>query len=298
MKITNISLVAGDSELANLSFRDPSSRNRYVVKGVFGLDADEINSVYYGDSIDGMQHFREARLKGRELVFRVALNPKFELGETYASLRDNMYKTIARSRTGLIDVHFNNGGATTAKVSGYVTKLEAALFNRDAEVQLTMKCDPTTSMLRAPERLYVDADTLIASTTLEDSLSTAPHGFKFQATIGAIAEVFVVSDSALTPTWQFVVQPGTIGASSGFLVGDVVYFSSEPNDKYFYIIRSSVTYQLVSKIWTGSKWPIMFPGGNDLEFRTLDLVGGLVPTTATKTYTWTEFSYYPTYWGI
>jgi hypothetical protein len=183
-------------------------------------------------------------------------------------------------------------------VSGYVTKLEAALFNRDAEVQITMVCDASASMLRAPERFYVDADTLLASTTLWDNLSTAPHGFKFQTTITAIAEVFVVSDSASVPTWRFVVQPGTIGASTGFLVNDVVYFSSEPNDKYFYIVRSSVTYQLVSKIWTGSKWPMMFPGGNDLEFRTLDLVGGLVPTTATKDYTWNEFSYYPTYWGI
>ena len=298
MKITNISLVSEGSELANFSFRDPSSRNRYVVKGVFGLDADEINSVYYGDSLDGLQHYRESRLKGRELVFRVVLNPKFSEGESYSSLRDDMYRTISRSRTGLIDVHFNNGGSTTAKVSGYVTKFEAALFNRDAEVQITMKCDPTSSMLRAPERFYLDADTLIASTTIRDDLSTAPHGFKFQATITAIAEVLVISDSATTPTWQFVVQPGTIGASSGFLVNDVVYFSSEPNDKYFYIVRSATTYQLVSKIWTGSKWPILFPGGNDLEFRTLDLVGGAVPTTATKAYTWNEFSYYPTYWGI
>jgi hypothetical protein len=99
MKITNISLVSEDSELANLSFRDPASRNKYVVKGVFGLDADDINSVYYGDSIDGSQHFREARLKSRELVFRVALNPNFWEGETYSSLRDNMYRAIARSRT-------------------------------------------------------------------------------------------------------------------------------------------------------------------------------------------------------
>jgi hypothetical protein len=298
MKITNISLVSEGSELANLSFRDPSSRNRYVVKGVFGLDADEINSVYYGDSIDGTQHFREARLKERELVFRVALNPNFAEGETYSSLRDNMYKAIARSRTGLIDVHFNNGLATTAKVSGYVTKFEAALMNRDAEVQMTMRCDPTTAMLKAPNRLYMDADTLIASTTIRDDLSTAPHGFKFQLTIDAISEAFVISDSADAPSWQFVVQPGTIGAATGFLVNDVVYFSSEANDKYFYIVRSSVTHQLVSKIWTGSKWPIMFSGGNDLEFRSLDLVGGLVPATATKAYTWNEFSYYPTYWGI
>lgn len=298
MKITNISLVSEGSELANLSFRDPASRNKYVVKGVFGLDADEIYSVYYGDSIDGLTHFREARLKERELVFRVALNPNFANGETYSSLRDNMYRTIARSRTGLIDVHFNNGGATTAKVSGYVTKFEAALFNRDSEVQITMRCDPESAMLKAPDRFYLDADTLIASTTIEDSLSTAPHGFQFQATIDAIAEVFVISDSATAPTWQFVVQPGTIGASSGFLVNDVVYFSSEPNNKYFYIVRSSVTYQLVGKVWTGSKWPIMFPGANDFEFRTLDLVGGQVPATATKAFTWNEFSYYPTYWGI
>jgi hypothetical protein len=298
MKITNISLVSEDSELANLSFRDPASRNKYVVKGVFGLDADDINSVYYGDSIDGSQHFREARLKSRELVFRVALNPNFWEGETYSSLRDNMYRAIARSRTGLIDIHFKNGGATSAIVSGYVTKFEAALFNRDAEVQLTVKCDPTNAMLQAPNRYYIDADTLIASTTLRDNLSTAPHGFKFQVTIDAIAEAFVISDSATAPTWQFVVQPGSISPNTGFIVNDVVYFSSEPNNKYFYIVRSSVTYQLVSKIWTGSKWPVMFPGGNDLEFRTLDLVGGQVPTTATKAYTWNEFSYYPTYWGI
>ncbi len=93
---------ANSSDVCVLSFRDPTHANPYNVKEIIGLDADEIVPRFYGGS--GNSKFYNLLLEKREIVIRVELNPKFGEFETFSDLRDKLYRLIASSRTGIIQI--------------------------------------------------------------------------------------------------------------------------------------------------------------------------------------------------
>lgn len=283
MRLTSIDLYSNNKEVAALSFKDPRSKNPYVAQQVTGLDADEIVPKFYATSLDGSQNQYDLVVNKREIVILVALNPQFSQGKSYSDLRDNLYRGIASSRDGMIQIRLNEGPKTVAVLNGFVIKFETNLFAKTPQAQLTIRCDD--GILRAPEETYVDNLVLYTDTTVVDNVSTAPHGFKFDITFDAVSADFVIRDSA-TPSWSFTITPGTIGADTGFLVGDVLYFSSAHDGKTVYIKRGVETIYLVDKIELNSTWPVMFPGANDFQF------------IADGAFTWNNFSYYQTYWGV
>jgi hypothetical protein len=283
MRLTSIDLYSNNNQVAALSFKDPRSKNPYVAQNVTGLDADEIVPKFYGTDTGATINHHDLVVNKREIVVLVALNPQFSQGKSYSDLRDDLYRGIATSRDGTIQLRLKNGAKTVAAISGFVTKFETAHFSKTPQVQMTIRCDD--GMLRSPEETQVDLIKLSTDVTLVDNVSTAPHGFKFNVTFDAISDDFVIRDSA-TPTWQFTVTPGTIGADSGFLVNDVLYFSSAYDGKTVYIKRGMDTIYLVDKIAVGSSWPVMFPGPNEMQF------------VADGAFTWNEFTYYQSYWGV
>lgn len=291
MKVTSIDLIANDREIASFSFRDPTSRNPYTAKGMFGLDADEIISKYYG------QNFYNLAQTKRNVVIRIALNPDFAQGRSYSELRDDLYRAIASNRSGLIELLFKHGDAPVASISGKITKFEAPLFNEVPEVQITIKC--SDSMVRGAVPYYENLFEMASEMAVIDTLSTAPHGFKFSVEFTEGVDAFFIADSWTDETWRFEFSPGTINPEDGgpgFYIGDVLYFSSEVNNKYLYVERHYygveddvgwiVRYHLIDTIVPGSVWPIIFPGANNFVF---------YPESG---YDWKTFEYYPTYWGV
>jgi hypothetical protein len=279
MKITGVELhPVGSSAVCVLSFRDPGRKNPYNVKAILGLDAEEITPQYYGGP-GGSTKFYDLALDSREITAKIGLNPIPGENQTFSSLRDDLYKLISASRTGLIEVQFKNLSVVVASVSGFITKFESPHFEKTQEVQLTIRCDDT--MLRAPNPISVNVAPLSPDlTTLVDSLSTAQHGFKFEVIIMDTLPTFAVSDPT-DSSWAFTVTP-----LDGFLPGDHLYFSSERNNKYLYMVRGDTTIQLASAIMPGSIWPTLFPGTNDFSLTPADNVS------------WVSLSYYPTYWGV
>lgn len=267
MKITSVELhPAGSASVAILSFRNPSRTNPYNVKAIAGLDAEEIAP-------------RSHVLEKRDIIIRISLNPVASETETYSSLRDELYKLIASSRTGILQVQFKNVDTVIAAISGFITKIETTIFEKEPEVQITVSC--SDSMLRAIDPTIVDVEELTpALTIVTDNLSTAPHGFIFEAEFLAPMGTFTVSDPD-DDSWAFVVTP-----SIGFLLGDVLHFSSEHNNKYLYIQRLLSTIYLGDAIVPGSTWPIIFPGANQFA-----IVGG-------TDLRWVSMEYRPTYWGV
>lgn len=277
MKITSVEFHPdGSSAFCELSFRDPTRQNPYNVKGMTGLDADEIVGRTYGPGSSG---FRELIMVKRDIVALIQLNPDYSAGQDPASLRDELYKMIAMSRRGLIHVWFKNGETVVATVSGTFSKLEAPNFVQVSEVQLTIECDEPE--LKAPDPVSLNVVGLDPTLTIiDDDLSTKHHGFKFQVTYDSAEAALEITDPD-DPEWSFEVIP--VG---GFLSGDVVHFSSEYGDKYLYMVRGGVTTHLADVITAGSVWPIIFPGENKISLSdgaSLD---------------WTSISYYPTYWGV
>lgn len=279
MKITSVEInPEGSSNVCVLSFRDPRRLNPYNVTGIVGLDAEEIAPKYYGSSIDASKKFYNMSLERRDIVVRIELNPDFSVDQSYSDLRDELYRLIASSRTGVLWLNFKNVNENVAAISGRVTKFEAAHFAKTPEAQITIKCDDPMLRALVPTEVPV-AGLDPAATTITDSLSTAPHGFAFEMGFVAPVAAFGIYEPSLD--WGFVVTP-----SGGFIANDVLYFSSEDRNKYVYMIRGGVTTYLADKISNDSAWPLIFPGENDFIC--------LEPADMA----WNAISYYPTYWGV
>jgi len=277
MRITSVELhPEGSSAVCELSFRDPTRQNPYNVKGITGLDADEIVARSYGPGSSG---YRELVMVKRDVAALIELNPDYANDQTPATLRDDLYRMIASSRKGLMHIWFKEDETVVATISGTVKKLEASHFSKSPEVQITIECDEPELKAPAPVSLNViGLDPTL--TIIENDLSTKQHGFKFQLSYDANVASLVVTDPD-DAGWNFTVSP--VG---GFLTNDVLWFSSEYNDKYLYIMRGATKIQLADVITSGSVWPILFPGENKFA-----LANG-------ASVDWDAISYYPTYWGV
>lgn len=284
MRITNVGLYSNGFEVANFSFRDPETRNPYVIQGMFGLDADEIVPKFYGFSTTSKTRQYDMTLAKREITLRIALIPQAGTGKTYSDLRDDLYRAIASSRDGLVQLRFNNRSATTAAISGFITKFEASLSTKQPEVQLTIKC--TESMLKSMTHIDVDVSDFGTAFTISDYVSTAPHGITFEVKFVDDAPVFTIKDQ-LNPEWFFTVTPGIIFGGSNFKGGDSLIISSEHDNKQVYATRGSEVEQLADRVAVGSLWPRIFPGNNDFL---IDVGPG--------SFTWTSAYYWSTYWGV
>lgn len=277
MKVTSIDLYsANSSNYANLSFRDPTSQNPYQAKAIIGLDADEITPRYYGYSGTTGDKFYSLSLQKRTIIMRIGLNPRYGNFETASDLRDNLYRVISSARKGLIELRFNNGLDTVAAITGFVSKFEAPHFSKTSEVQITVVCDD--AMLRALEPISVDVSGLSpTSTTINDTLSTAPHGFNFKVSFPAPTASWLITD--ITFQWGFTVTP-----FGGFLTNDVLNLSSEHTGKEVYLQRGATIIPLADVVTPGSIWPVLFPGENFI--------------VCSAGANWVTISYYPTYWGV
>jgi len=279
MRVTGIELhPVGSATAQELSFRNPGRALPYNVKEMTGLDADVIVTKYYGSSGSGNDLFYNLTIEKRDVVMRIGLNPEWA-NTSYSELRDELYKTISSSRTGLIDIWFMNESGTVAVLSGWVTKFESPQFVKSPEVIITVKTkDP---MLKAPDPVEVSViDLDPANTNIQDHISSAPHGFEFTLAFTGAKASLVIGDPE-DASWTFTVTP-----AGGFLNGDVLHFSSDPNDKKLYLVRAGNTIYLADKIAPGSVWPVMFPGDNHFSLSTSTNID------------WTAISYFPTFWGV
>lgn len=276
MKVTSVELhPEGSPSVFVLSFRDPRSQNPYQVKAIMGLDADEIIPKYYGQGGSGQSYY-ELTLNKRDVVVRVVLNPDFPQMESYSDLRDRLWRIVSSSRTGKVVILFKDGNNVVAHLVCMVGKVETTLFTDEPEVQMTFPCDDP--MLKSLERYNVGLAGLHPSNTvITDNKSTAAHGLKFRMTFTAPVSNIVIKDNS--NDWQFKASP-----YGGFQTGDVLHYSSEPGDKYLYMVRGSTTTHLMDVIEAGSIWPIIFPGDN------------VIKTTAPVV--WSKIEHYLTYWGV
>lgn len=289
MKVTSVELHPDrSSEVCVLSYRDPSRLNRFNVKAMGGLDADDLVSRYYGNQTTGK--FYSLMLEKREIPIRIGLNPRFNEGESYSDLRDTLAKMISSSRTGSIQVQFKEDATVKAVVSGRVMKFETSLFTNDPEVIITLKCDDP--MLKAPNEVEIDVDGLDPDlTVISDPISTAPHGFKFKIrVIASMNPLFAItlSDPTADLEHRWTFQAYMFG---GWDAGDIISFSSEHNNKYLILRRSGVDIHVADQIHYNSVWPILFPGDNTLTINA-PIHGGATNVE------WVEIFHTPTYWGV
>ena len=281
MKLTSIELHPnGSNEILALSFRDPGGYNRYNVKDIQGLDADDIIPQYVGSP--GGSPAYHLMQNSRVIVMKMGLNPDFSDGATYSDLRDDVYKMIASSRTGKVEIQFKDENLVVATISGYISKYESERFAQMQEVQLTVICD--TTMLKSPNPVLVEiTEQPTNNTIITDRMSTSPHGFSFTADVSAGPGIDSLLIRDPNDLWFFFIAP-----PGGFHTEDRIHFSND-EEKYLYLTRPlsvETKIHLADAILPGSTWPLIYPGDNHFVWQPDIYVN------------WVSFSYHPTYWGV
>lgn len=281
MRVTAVAIFAEEEEIVRFAMRGVQSRDRYQIRQIVGMDADEMTPRFYGFGQSSKKKFYDFGMKPRSLVIRTHLNPTFALNEEHAHIRDELYKAISANRSGIVNIRFYSGGSVVAKLYGFIVKLEAGYFNKTPEAQLTIRCDDPLYRSLAPVRLTGSDIPPVNPLRLADATSTAPHGFAACINITSTIPDFTIQEREINPDWYFNVVP-----DDGFIAGDKIFFSSDTANKYLYRDRSGVITHLIDKIEPGSMWPIIFPGGNDVYF--VD---------------WGDFTidyveYYAAFWGV
>lgn len=259
--------------------QDPN--NRYLLRAMVGVDADEIIPKFYGFGTQAAARYYEYTMRPREIVMRVALNPLFAVNEDVSVIRDAIYRLISRDRTGELTLNFMAGGTTRCSIKGMIVKAEVPYFSQTPELQITVRCNDPMFRSLTPYAFGPSDLPSANPVTLMDEPSTAPHGLSFKVEFTAAVASFVIQDHPSSPDWEFEVIP-----SGGFLIGDELHFSSEYQQKLVYLQRTGDNRNLMDKIQPYSIWPQIFPGRTDLYF----------PQIAS--FDWIELNYYSAFWGL
>lgn len=281
MKITGVELAAGDTSAFTFQLTNVPQSDKYFVRAVVGLDADEIIHKFHTFGASSKKKFFNFTLPDRTVILRIGLNPNYSVNETFSDIRDDLYRAISANRSGMVDLYLLSAGGIAAVISGFFTKFEVPHTSETPEVQITIYCD--NPILRAINPMVLDDTTLASSNpvNISDNLSTAPHGLVMEVAFTATTSQFTVQDVETDPEWVFEVTP-----SGGFLSGDILYLSSEYGNKKLYMDRSSTITPLMDRITPNSIWPIIFPKSNGFHF----------PEIAN--FDWVNVTHYPAYWGV
>jgi len=276
-------IAGGSATLCTLSLDNTSYSDPYIIRNITGLDIDEITPRLYGTGAVSGTKFFNMRQKPRSIAIRIILNPNFATLQTHAMLRDELYKAISSDRGSKINLSFmSKFGPELAMIEGFITKFESDVNTLTPEVQLTITCEYPYFR----KRYRTSATTGLSTTApvIIDNSSTAPHGFRmmltFTSTVLSLTPSFKIQNSS-NADWKFEIL------GFGFANADQLYFSSEDDNKYLYVMRSGVTTNLMGYLTANSQWPIIFPGTNAFS---ISGTGSL--------FTYSLLDYYETFWGL
>src|SRR5688500_7127761 len=109
MKLSSVTLSSvGSTEELVLGVAEYGSNCPYLVKGIVGIDAEDIVPKFYARGLQSDKKFYEYTMKPRDVVIRIGLNPIFRINEDVSSIRDNVYRLISADRSGLLQIQFNS----------------------------------------------------------------------------------------------------------------------------------------------------------------------------------------------
>ena len=296
MRVTSIELYSDRFE-ENLKFslRKQSSFEKYMIRHIVGLDAEELIPRFYGFSklpsgVDPRDKFYDFTMKPRQVSMRVVLNPNFKNNESYSDVRDELYKMVSATRSGQVIMYFHAEATAVAQLEGLITKFEAGYFNALPEVQITINCENPFFRGVAPviydlnDDSYPDPIIIDDYIHVPDSLSTAPHGVKIMGVYNTTENSLRLRDheDAGEYEWEFI--------ASGFSADadDVIVISSIAGEKNLLLASGPTTTYLLDKITSVSMWPIIFPGANKIWCQ--EVAAGTLDITRVE--------YYPLYWGV
>lgn len=233
-------------------------------------------------SMDG-DTFVGSYVGARNIVLTIKPNPDWSEW-TYEQLRRILYEYFMPKRR--IRLVFETDEIAPVEILGYVESNEPNIFSKDGEVQVSIICpypyftsvDPImvsgTSLTRSVDPTIIDYDGSVESGVaiqLSWRAGTPPSDITIQ-----------INDPILS---YFKVAAG-VDSGKYFTLGSI------PGQKYVQnvAISNGIITNLLSKVYSGSQWPILVPGDNEVYIFT-NIEDEIV------THDWT-LTYYNRYGGL
>lgn len=282
MNVTDIELLAGDEQILSVNLDSPGNHDRYIVKAIYGLDADELFAKFYAFGNVTQDPYFKLGMKKREIVMRLVLSPNWDLSEDYSVIRSDLYKAIAHSRNGLVKVCLRSGTTLVAQAEGYIRKFEVPHMNKDPELQITIECDdPFFYGTTTQEFTTEDFDTS-GYISLPDQFTTAPHGLEMSFYVDSACPSLSIEDGLATD-WYFRLE-----YAGGFLAGDSIYINTTDKEREVTLTRGVDQIGLMSSVHPDSVWPMIFPGDNEFYIPQVDDGDVII----------SSISYVAKFWGV
>lgn len=279
-------------QYAEFSLDNASTSESYILQQGWGFDLDEILPHFSGTNLT--DDYYKMVPKERLIVMKIKLNPQLVASETIESLRDHLYRVIASSRTGLVELRVMSNGSTVKYIQGKIKKFENDPWSSEPQVQISILCE--NPYFRSPSFVDLSATAAVLAPhptlVITDNQSTAPHGFKMRIRFtGTHSTFFQINSLAGGSVLPFRINRD--GAAS-FVTNDLLYFSSEQDDKHLYYVKysDSSTKLLFDSIAINQIWPMIFPGENRFTWYTNP------SPTPTSAFVIEMFKYRNQYWGL
>lgn len=254
----------------------------YIFRHASGLDAPEVD-VFIGEvAIEG-GFYQGHRPRSRELVFTIGLNPNYSLGQTVASLREDLYSLLGGQAAGILVSLFNDD-VEVARIAGHVSKMPTPLFEKSTVAQITVEC--TSPYLKAPvETIHTEANGLTSASTLNviEYDGSAPTGIIFDfTTVNAVGSQFrgiKIESNSEVLTFDTMIDSQ-----------DRIIINTTPGSRSALSTGPTGNKNLLSSIINGSVWPKLYKGTN--EVYVTSYLGNLF------SHDWNSISYTKQYWGV
>lgn len=271
MKITGLRTTG--LSVVNFPIIGVSPADQFIVKAIDGLAPVQLDVAIQATLRQGGVYMgRQAAT--REIVMRVGLNPNWGTGTTVEQLRSTLYGLLSPGVSDDIIIELMNGVTVVAQTTGYVSKIEAAIFSKDPEVQITIECPE--SYFSAP------TETVLTPMAVDhwqvSNTGTAPSGFLYE----------MIFNASVPTQALYVLGVGTMPRMRfdyAFLSGDHLQVDTRPGQRAVNLIRGGVTSSIINSMFHDSEWLTMHAGVND--FYSYD-----------QRFTWGQMRFTPQYWGI
>lgn len=265
--------------ICDFNLDSSAGNNGYILKLATGLDPVKSISVVEGFDSFGTSVMGSISDK-REIGFRIVLNP--QLGQSYSSLRDNLYKFKDRN----VIVKFMDESIIIAQTSGYIRECEAVQFSDQPDIQMTIECED--GELSAPNPVTIPLSTLNNTTpVINYDEGTAPAGLELKFRAIAAGSGFTISNHARVWFVGATQVYNQFALTYSFLTNDEVTISTHPHDKRVSLLRGATTYDLAGYLNAGAVWPKLYSGVNTFEWNFS--AGWML---------WLSASYIPKFWGV
>ena len=255
----------------------------YVIKAADGLGPPDID-VSITRTLIGYGHYQRRQAQLRNIVLRIGLQPEWNIGQSPADLRADLYGLLTPKFGQMVGVELvSENDQVFATTEGHLQRLEIAPFSKDPEVQVTIAC--TYPYLYHPNLLTQSPARTVSGSTSSFTIfnpGTAPSGF--------IAVMRYLAPATGTQTLSDEDPFGQkFSVTEDFATGDILGIDTRAGKRNVYKILSGTftPLKILGKMTEDSTWLQLHGGDNVLRLNhpNFEWVGA-------------NFQFQPAFWGV